>query len=180
MHELAALGVFGLFIAADRFEPKRGQAFSTYANHWVKKLIRLYLEEIISNVPRTGDMGIEEQGVWECGPWVVYAPRRSVMDIVDAALERRRLYRGKASGGMAMFDRLTIAGPNRGDREIEIVGTDGQTNPERLDYLQRPVGKKDYPWVDIGTYFVPRLELPGHAGGKASDAATWGRTYLRA
>ena len=156
VHELAAFGVFGLLIAADRFEPEQGRAFSTYANYWCKKFIRLYLEELIGTVPRTGDMG--DDG------------RRSVMDLVDAALDCRRLYRGKAAGGMALFDSgFTIAGPNDGDKEIEIVGSDGQTNSERLDYLQRHVGKKDYPWVDVGTYFHPRLELPGHAGGKASD-----------
>jgi hypothetical protein len=124
--------------------------FSTYANYWIKKFIRLYLEELIGVMPRTGDMGIEEQGEWECGPWVVDKPRRSVIDLLNAALSQQRVYRGKAAGGMAMFDGpITIPGPNKNDKEIETVGTNGQTNPERLDYLQRRVGLKDFPWNDM-------------------------------
>jgi hypothetical protein len=173
VYELAAFGVFGLLIAADRYKPDSGWAFSTYANYWIKKFIRLYLDEIIGIVPRTGHMGpdpstfcINEDGE-EC--WVDF-PRRSVMDLVDAALNGARLYRGKASGGMPIFDSgLTIPGPNPGDKEIEVVGSDGPTDPTRLDYLQRRVTKKLYPWVDIGTHFTPRLELPGHPGGKASE-----------
>jgi hypothetical protein len=158
IHELAAVGVFGLLIAADRYKPSMKRAFSTYANPWVKKFIRLYLEEIIGNVPRAGDMGDD-------------VPRRSVMDQVDAALSRIRLYRGKAAGGPALFDcSITIPGPNPGDKEIEIVGPDGETISERLDYLQRHVSMRLYPWNDIGSGFKPRLELPGHPGGRASDA----------
>jgi hypothetical protein len=57
-----------------------------------------------------------------------------------------------------MFDGpITIPGPNFGDKEIEVVGTDGQTNPERLDYLQRRVGKKDFPWADMGTLYSEPL-----------------------
>jgi hypothetical protein len=114
--ELAAFGVFGLFIAADRYDPNEG-AFSTYANPWIKKFIRLYLEESISVVPRTGDMGDDE-------------PRPSVMDLVNAALGRRRLQRGKAAGGMAMFD----GGLEPDDEEDEGEEPKSST---RLDYLQR-------------------------------------------
>jgi hypothetical protein len=155
VHELAAFGVFGLLVAADRYDPSRGK-FSTYANNWVRKYIRLYLEEIIGVVPRTGDMGDDK-------------PRRSVMDLVDAALNGVRLHRGKAAAGTALFDAsLTIPGPNRGDKEIETVGTDGPTDPTRLDYLQRRVGQTLYPWVDMGTHFTPRLVLRGHPLGRAS------------
>ena len=52
MHELAAFGVFGLLIAADRYKPDSGWAFSTYANFWIKKFIRLYLDEISGIVPQ--------------------------------------------------------------------------------------------------------------------------------
>ena len=154
VHELAAFGVLGLIVAADRYKPRSGNAFITYANFWVKKFISLYLEEIIGNVPRTGHMGIKEQGINSEGePWVVYKPRRSVMDIVEAALDGHRLYRGKAAGGMAFFDSgFSIPGPNSGDKEIEVVGSDGLTDPNRLDYLQRRVTKKDYPWIDMGAY----------------------------
>jgi hypothetical protein len=105
VHELAAFGVFGLLIAADRYKPDSGWAFSTYANFWIKKFIRLYLDEIIGIVPRTGHMGDDK-------------PRRSVMDLVDAALDRRPQYRGKAAGGTSLFDSgLTI---EVGDDEIEV------------------------------------------------------------
>ena len=146
--------MLGLIVAADRYKPRSGNAFITYANFWVKKFISLYLEEIIGNVPRTGHMGIKEQGINSEGePWVVYKPRRSVMDIVEAALDGHRLYRGKAAGGMAFFDSgFSIPGPNSGDKEIEVVGSDGLTDPNRLDYLQRRVTKKDYPWIDMGAY----------------------------
>jgi hypothetical protein len=165
VHELAAFGVFGLVIAADRYAPNSGRAFSTYANFWIKKFIRLYLEEIVGIVPRSGHMGDDE-------------PRRSVVDLVDAALEGHRLYRGKAARGMAMFDSgLTIPGPIPADKEIEVVGSDGPTDPTRLDYLQRHVGKNLYPWIDMGTYSVPRHQLPGHPGGRASAGPTQDEYY---
>ena len=160
VHELAAFGVFGLFIAADRYKPASGWAFSTYANYWIKKFVRLYLDELVGIVPRTGE--------------VSDGPRRSVMDLVDAALAHRRVYRGKAAGGMPRFDcGLTIPGLNPGDEEIEIVGSDGPTDQTRPDYLQRcPVGMWLYPWLDMGAHFTPRLALPGHPGGKAHDGPT--------
>jgi DNA-directed RNA polymerase sigma subunit (sigma70/sigma32) len=37
VHELTAMGNLALFVAADRYHPKKG-AFSTYANHWIKKV----------------------------------------------------------------------------------------------------------------------------------------------
>jgi hypothetical protein len=172
VHELAAIGNMAMFIAEQRYDPKTGYAFSTYANPWIKKFIRLYLEELLGVVPRTGHMGIEAQGVGPCGPWVVYKPRRSVMDLLDAAIDGRRLYRGKAAGGMAVFDSgLTIPGPNPGDKEIELVSTEGPTDATRLDYLQRRVGKLDFPWTDMGALFTPRLWLLGHTntGGRAYD-----------
>jgi hypothetical protein len=193
VYELRAFGTLGLFVAAERFNPELG-AFSTCANDWAKKFVRLYLEEIIGTVPRTGDMGEDK-------------PRRSVMDLINANLDGLRSYRGKAAGGMAMFDgSLIIPGPNPGEKEIEVVGTEGITNPERLDYLQRHVGKKDYPWFDVlfsepfpklltparlkqitetrtcfGIRRKPKwpsvmgtVHLPGHANGKASDAPASG------
>jgi hypothetical protein len=147
VYELTAMGNLALFVAADRYDRKKG-AFSTYANHWIKKLVRLYLEELVSIVPRNG---------------------RRAMDIFDAAIERRRLYRGKAAGGMAMFDQsITIPGPNPGDKEIETVGTDGATLNPGFDYLQRRVSFNLYPWIDMGTRSTPRLALPGHPGGRPS------------
>jgi hypothetical protein len=190
VHELAAFGAFGLFIAADRYKPDSGWAFSTYANYWIKKFIRLYLDEIIGIVPRTGHMGDDE-------------PRRSVMDLVDAALNHRRQYRGKAAGGMSRFDSsLTI---EVGDDDIEV-----SSDPKRLDYLQRRVSETLYPWNDVGSYqpngkpwplivkverlrqielvrkqfgirkpiTTPRrFELPGHADGKAHDGPPQEDTY---
>ena len=154
VHELAAFGVFGLFIAAARYDRKKG-AFSTYANRWIKKFIRLYLEEIIAIVPRTGLKGDS---------------RVSVMDRVDAALDGRRLYRGKAAGGMAIFDQsLTIPGPESDDKEIETVGTDGPTLNPGMDYLQRRVSFSQFPWVDMGSRSVPRFALPGHPGGASAE-----------
>jgi hypothetical protein len=170
VREVAAFGVLGLFIAVDRFDPAHNTAFSTYASYWIKKLCRLYLEEIIPIYPRTGHMGIKEQGDGACGPWAVYKPRRGVMDLFDAALAGVKLYRGKAAGGMAMFDQsLVIPGKNPGDKDIETVGSDGPTLNPGLGYLQRRVTYRRYPWNDMGAGSVPRYELPGHQGGKASD-----------
>jgi hypothetical protein len=154
VHELTAIGNLALFIAADRYNPKSGKAFSTYANFWIKKFVRLYLEEIISIVPRTGH---KDGG------------RVSVLDRINAALDGRRLYRGTAAGGMAMFDQsITIPGPDPSDKEIETVGTDGPTLNPGFDYLQRRVSFNRYPWWHVGSGFNPELELPGHQGGKAS------------
>jgi hypothetical protein len=140
------MGNLGLFIAADRYDPTKG-AFSTYANPWIKKFIRLYLEELVSVGPR----------------------KRPVMDIFDAAIAQRRLYRGKAAGGPAIFDAsITIPGPEPNDKEIETVGGDGPTNNPGLDYLQRRVSFSRYPWNDMGSRSVPRFALPGHSGGRAS------------
>jgi hypothetical protein len=98
-------------------------------------------------------------------------PRRSVMDLVDAALNHVRNHPGKAADGDALFDSsFTMSGPNPGDKEFEIVGSEGQTDAERLNYLQRRVGLKDFPWEHIGSQFTPELELKGHKGGRASDA----------
>jgi hypothetical protein len=77
IHELASVGIFGLCVAADRFNPKSGCRLSTYANTWVRKYIQLYCEETVSVVPRTGDMGPD-------------LPRRSVMDLIEAALAGER------------------------------------------------------------------------------------------
>jgi len=157
IHELTAVGTLGLFIAADRFDPEYGQAFSTYADYWVKKMIYVHLEEIASVVPQTGHMGDDE-------------PRRGFMDTFNAALRRKRLYRGKAAGSRASYDMpLTIPGPNPGDKEIETVGTDGATLNAGMSYLQRRVSEKLYPWADMGTYHHPRLQLPGHHEGRAYD-----------
>jgi hypothetical protein len=114
-------------------------------------------------------MGIEEQGVGPCGLWVVYKPRRSVMDMLDAAIEQRRLYRGGAAGGEAIFDAsITIPGSEPDDKEIETVGSDGPTLNPGMDYLQRRVSFNRYPWIDMGARFTPRFALPGHSGGRAS------------
>jgi hypothetical protein len=161
VYELTAMGNLGLLIAADRFDRESGWAFSTYANYWIKKLIRLYLEELVSIVPRND-------------------PERRAMDVFNAAIERRRQYRGKAAGGMAAFDSgITIPGPKPGDKEIEVVGTEGITNPERLDYLQRRVGKWLFPWEDTGAHFKPRLALKGHSnsGGRAYDTPAEAEVY---
>lgn len=165
VYELTAFGNLGLFIAADRYEASLGFAFRTYANFWIKKFIRLYLDEIASIVPRTGHMGEDK-------------PRRSVMDIFDAAIEGRRLFRGKAAGRMAVFDGgISIPGPNPSDNEIEVVGTDGPTDSVRLEYLQRHVAQDLFPWVDMGPLFTPRFRLKGHPLGRADDGPAEEKLY---
>ena len=111
---------------------------------------RLYLEELVSIVPRND-------------------PERRAMDIFDAAIERRRQYRGRAAGGMAIFDGSINIPDSPGDKEIEVVDTDGPTANPGMSYLQRRVGQQLYPWIDMGTHFKPRLHLKGHTNGKASS-----------
>jgi hypothetical protein len=139
-YELAAFGVLGLIVAENRFQLSQGWAFSTYADHYVKKFIRLYLDELVGIVPRTGHMGIAARGKNAEGEeWVVYKPRRSVMDLVDAALAGTRPHRGKAAGGNSQFDSGT---------------PDDDTSPVdphlTLGYLQREVSFRHYPWEDWG------------------------------
>ena len=126
IHELASVGIFGLFVAADRFDPASGYRFSTYADKWVRKYIQLYCEEIVSVVPRIGEKG-------DLG-------RISIMDRIDAALDERRLYRGKAAGGMAIFDAgFFIEGIETDGGKLpdfEYLSTEGPTR----EYLQRRVG----------------------------------------
>jgi hypothetical protein len=161
IHELASVGIFGLFVAADRFNLKSGYRFSTYANYWIQKYVQLYAEELVSVVPRTGHMGIAEEGYvidvsddghWQIKDvpegtddarhWVVYKPRRSVMDLIEAALVGERLYRGKAAGGMAVFDAgFFLEGIETEDGsklpDFEYLSTEGPTR----EYLQRRVGE---------------------------------------
>jgi hypothetical protein len=137
INEVAAFGVLALFLAADRYDHGSKASFATYARYWIDKYCRLYLDEIIGSVPRTGHMGVEEEGDSDCGHWVVDKPRRSVMDLLNAALVGTRLYRGNAAGGMAVFDgQLMLPGPNPGDKEIDVFSTEGPTR----EYLQRHVG----------------------------------------
>ena len=138
--------MLALFLAADRYDHGSKASFDTYARYWVDKYCRLYLDEIIGSVPRTGHMGIEEEGINAEGePWVVYKPRRSVMDLFNAALAGIRSYRGGAAGGMAVFDaQLMLPGPNPDDEQIDVFSTEGPTR----EYLQRRVGVGGarFPW----------------------------------
>jgi hypothetical protein len=89
--------------------------------------IQLYGEEIVSVVPRAGDK--------------LDLGRVSVMDRIDAALEGRRLYRGKAAAGMAVFDAgffLDGIETEVGSKlpNFEYLSTEGPTR----EYLQRHVG----------------------------------------
>jgi len=164
IQELASVGICGLLVAANRFDPSLGYRFSTHANDWVDKYIRLYCEEIVGVVPRTGHMGIEEQGINSEGePWIVYKPRRSVMDLIEAALDGRRLYRGKAAGGMAVFDAgLLIDGKEAEDGstlpDFEYLSSEGPTR----EYLQRRVGVGGarFIWKDQGSDAGPRIYMP--------------------
>ena len=159
VREVAAFGVLGLFVAADRFDPANGTAFSTYANFWIKKLCRLYLEELVSIVPRND-------------------PERRAIDIFDAAIERRHQGRGKAAGGMPIWDQpIVIPGKEPGDKEIETVGSDGPTINAGFDYLQRRVTYSRFPWIDMGAGCEPRFQLPGHQDGKASDMPAQDTSY---
>ena len=147
--EVAAFGVLALFVAADRYDHGSKATFDTYAGYWVDKYCRLYLNEIIGSVPRTGHMGVEEEGINAEGErWVVYKPRRSVMDLFDAALARIRQYRGRAAGGMAVFDaQLMLPGSNPDDEQIDVFSTEGPTR----EYLQRRVGVGGarFPWTEL-------------------------------
>ncbi len=169
-------------MAADRFNLKRGYRFSTFASDWIRKYVQLYSEEIVSIIPRSGDMGIEEQGYvidWSdpdgnwftvdvtkrhkgARHWIVYKPRRSVMDRIDAALVGMRLYRGKAAAGMAVFDAgLFLDGIETEDDgkrpDFEYLSTEGPTR----EYLQRHVGEGGarFKWKDEGSYQIHRYSL---------------------
>ena len=77
----------------------------------MRKYIRLYCDEIVSVVPRTGHMGPDPS----CPG--LDLPRRSVMDQIEAALAGVRLYRGKAAGGMAVFDAGLVIGGKETERQ---------------------------------------------------------------
>jgi hypothetical protein len=161
IHELASVGIFGLFVAADRFKAQSGCKFSTYADEWVRKYILLYCEEIVSVVPRTGDKG-------DIG-------RVSVMDRIDAALVGERLTRGNAAGGMAVFDAgLQINGIETEDGtklpDFDYLSTEGPTR----EYLQRRVGNGGarFPWQDVGAAHDDKtFAFLRHADGKIRVAA---------
>ena len=36
------VGIFGLYRAAEKFDPERGYTFSTYANHWIRSFVSRY------------------------------------------------------------------------------------------------------------------------------------------
>ena len=131
IHEVALFGVLALFLAADRYDHSSKASFDTYARYWIDKYCRLYLDEIIGIVPRTGHMGPDPS----CPG--LDLPRRSVMDLLDHALAGNRQTRGKAAGGMAVFDaQLMLPGPNPDDKPIDVFSTEGPTR----EYLQRRVG----------------------------------------
>jgi hypothetical protein len=130
IHEVTLFGVLALFLAAERYDHSSKASFDTYARYWIDKYCRLYLDEIIGIVPRTGHMGPDPSSRG------LDLPRRSVMDLLDHALAGNRQTRGNAAGGMAVFDaQLMLQGPNLDNEPIDVFSTEGPTR----EYLQRPV-----------------------------------------
>jgi hypothetical protein len=56
---------------------------------------------------------------------------------------------------IVLFDGLLSIQVNPSDKELDLYSTEGPTRK----YLQRKVSQQDFPWVDLGTYFKPRLWL---------------------
>ena len=58
--------------------------------------------------------------------------------------------------------------PDDGSDEFDLLDSDGRTSRK---YLQRHIGNGGarFLWRDEGSHAVPRLKLPGHPNGKASD-----------
>jgi hypothetical protein len=92
------------------------------------------------------------------------------MDLVEAALAGVRSVRGKAGGGMAIFDvGFEIGGiETDGDGKLpdfEYLSTEGPTR----EYLQRRVTQKLFPWKDLGEHWRhddKTFAFLQHAGGK--------------
>lgn len=50
------VGIFGLYRAAEKFDPDRGYAFSTYANHWIRSFVSRYNMKVSSPFKMSEEM----------------------------------------------------------------------------------------------------------------------------
>jgi hypothetical protein len=78
-------------------------------------------------------------------------PRRSVMDLVNAALEHRKLYRGKAAGGTTFDSYLAPDAPDDEEAEGEEPKRPAETAQVSLTYeigvsVEFTRGKREAPW----------------------------------
>lgn len=50
LDEVVQEGIVGLAVAAERYEPKKGFRFSTYATFWIKNSVRIVFQKAVTGV----------------------------------------------------------------------------------------------------------------------------------
>ena len=65
--DLVQEGVLGLIRAAEKFDPKRGFAFSTYATNWVRSLVgkAALRQRRLVHIPQTQEVGVVSSGSFD-------------------------------------------------------------------------------------------------------------------
>ena len=134
-------GNLGLFEAVDHFKPEAGR-FSTIANFWIRKFI--YEGDRAHNI--FGREGL----VTSC-----HLPKRHLATFPVGLAGTKSVNHEDAN-------------LREDSDEFDFLDNDGRTSRK---YLQRHIGDGGarFLWRDEGTHAVPRLKLPGHPSGKASD-----------
>ena len=141
VHELIATGNLGLFEAANHFKPDAGR-FSTIANFWIRKFIN------------AGDRAHDIFG------------REGLVTPVKLPKQHLATFPVGLTGTKS--SNRPDANPDSDSDEFDLLDSDGRTSRK---YLQRHIGEwgARFLWRDEGSRADPRIKLPGHPGGKASE-----------
>lgn len=129
------VGILGLYKAAEKFDPERGYAFSTYATHWIRSTVGRY------NLKASSPFKISEEAcrcVYSYERYGKISDRAHVsaycknnpselVDMVRSAQSPASLYSETDNGGM-MIDHLMIAQPE----EVEFYEDSFNPQIEKL------------------------------------------------